>query len=93
MCMNGYVSGNFNMKNLLYIDGHPCTHGNIIGFINSCRCSLFHANYSFEEHTNEKEFRMKKKESRFVGVHAIHSFYHGDDLLINYNFHRLVNSQ
>jgi hypothetical protein len=23
MCMNGYASGNFNRKNLLYIDGHP----------------------------------------------------------------------
>jgi hypothetical protein len=23
MCMNGYAFGNFNMKNLLYIDGHP----------------------------------------------------------------------
>ena len=23
MCMNGYASGNFNMKDLLYIDAHP----------------------------------------------------------------------
>ena len=41
MCMNGYSYGNFNMKNLLYIDGHPQTHGNIAGFINSSRSSLF----------------------------------------------------
>ena len=31
MCMNGYVSGKFNRKNLSYIDAHPCTHGNIAG--------------------------------------------------------------
>jgi hypothetical protein len=41
MCMNDYASRKFNMKNLLYIDDHPHTHGNIVGFINSCRCSLF----------------------------------------------------
>ena len=53
MRMNGYAFGNFNMKNLLYIDGHPRTHGNIVGFINSSMCSLFYANCSFEEHFNE----------------------------------------
>ena len=56
MCMNGYALGKFNMKNLLYIDGHPCTHGNIARFINSSRCSLFSENYSFKEHSNDKEF-------------------------------------
>jgi hypothetical protein len=73
---------------MLYIDGHPCTHGNIAGFINSCRCSLFSANCSFEEHSNDKEFFMKRKASRFVVVHAICSLSPGDELLINYNFHR-----
>ena len=34
MCMNGYVSRKFNRKNLLYIDGCPQTHGNIVGLIN-----------------------------------------------------------
>ena len=49
MCMNGYVYGNFNKKNLLYIDGHSRTHGNIVGFINSSRCPLYSVNLSFEE--------------------------------------------
>ena len=49
MCMNGYVSRKFNRKKLLYIDGHPCTHGNIVGFINSSRCPLYSVNLSFEE--------------------------------------------
>jgi hypothetical protein len=86
--MNGYAYGNFNRKNLLYIDGRPQTHGNIIGFINSCRASLFSANCSFEEHSNDKEFFMKRKASKFVVVHAIHSLSPGDELLINYNFRR-----
>jgi hypothetical protein len=64
------------------------THGNIARFINSCRCSLFSANCSFEEHSNDKEFFMKRKASRFVVVHAIHSLSPGDELLINYNFCR-----
>jgi hypothetical protein len=50
--------------------------------------SLFSANCSFEEHSNHKEFFMKKKASKFVVVHAIHSLSPGDELLINYNFHR-----
>ena len=36
MCMYGFAYGNFNKKNSLYIDGHPRTNGNIVGFINSC---------------------------------------------------------
>ena len=86
--MNGYVSGNFNKKNMLYIDGRPCTHGNIARFINSYVCSLFYANCSFEEHFNDHKFFMKKKASRFVVVHAIHNISPSDELLINYNFHR-----
>ena len=78
MCINGYVSGNFNMKNLLYIDGHPRTHENIASFINSSKLSLFYANCSFEEHFNDQEFFMKRKVSIFVVVHAIHSFSPGD---------------
>jgi hypothetical protein len=31
---------------------------------------------------------MKRKASRFVVVHAIHSLSPGDELLINYNFRR-----
>lgn len=31
---------------------------------------------------------MKKKASIFVGVHVVHSLSPGDELLINYNFHR-----
>jgi hypothetical protein len=88
MCMNGYPSGNFNRKNLLYIDGHPRTHGNITRFINSCKASLFSANCSFEEHSNDEEFFMNKKALKFVVVHAIHSLSLVDDLLINFNFHR-----
>ena len=38
---------NFNGKKLLYIDGNPCTHGNIVGFIDHCKCSLFGANSLF----------------------------------------------
>ena len=41
MCMNGYAFGNFNKKNLLYMDGHPWTHENIAGFINRSRSSLY----------------------------------------------------
>jgi hypothetical protein len=92
MCMNGYASGKFNMKNLSYIDGHPPTHGNIVGFINSCRCSLFSANCSFEELSNDKKFFMKRKTSKFVVVHAIHSLSFGDKLLINYKFLRTTKS-
>ena len=57
--MNGYALQNFNRKNMLYIDGHPRTHGNIAGFINSTRSSLFSANFCFEEHSNDKEFFIK----------------------------------
>ena len=88
MCMNDFVYGKFNKKNLIYIDGHPFTHGNIAGFINSSRCSLFFANCSFEEQFIDQELFMKRKTSRFVVVHAIHSFSLGEELLINYNFHR-----
>ena len=86
MCMNDYVSRNFNRNNMLYIDGHTCTHGSIGGFINSSRCSFFFASCSFEEHFNDQEFFMKRKAYRFVVVHAIHSLSPSDDLLINYNF-------
>ena len=41
MWMNNYGSEKFNRKNLLYIIGSPWTHGNIEGFINSSRSSLF----------------------------------------------------
>lgn len=44
MWMNGYASGNFNWKNMLYIGGHPRNHGNIARFINRSRPSLFSAN-------------------------------------------------
>ena len=83
MCMNGYVYGNFNKKNMLYIDGCPRTHGNIAGFINSSRCSLFFTNCSFEEHFNDQDFFMKRRAPRFVGVRALRSLSLGDDLLIN----------
>ena len=53
MCMNGYVSGNFIRNNLLYIDGRPCSYGNIARFINSSRCSLFSTNFSFKEHLSD----------------------------------------
>lgn len=88
MCMNGYVAQNFNRKNLLYIDGHPQTHGNTIGFINSSRSSLFSTNCCFEEHLNDEEFFMKNKASIFFFVQAWCSLSPGDELLINYNFHR-----
>jgi hypothetical protein len=55
MCMNDYVSINFNRKILLYINGHPKTHGNIARFINIYRSSLFNENGFFEKHSNEKE--------------------------------------
>ena len=84
--MNGYVSGKFNRKNLLYINGHPHTHRNIAGFMNSSRCSFSFAKCSFEEHFNDEEFFMKRKASKFVVVHAIHSLSPGEDLLINYKF-------
>ena len=40
MCMDVYALERFNKNNLLYIDDHPHTHGNIAMFINSCRCSM-----------------------------------------------------
>jgi prepilin-type processing-associated H-X9-DG protein len=86
--MNGYVTRNFNRKNMLYIDGHTQTRGDIARFINSSISSLFSANCCFEEHSNDKEFFMKKKEYRFVVVHVVHSLSPGDELLINYNFCR-----
>jgi len=88
MCMNGYVSKPFNIKNLLYIDARLCTDGSIVGFMNSSRCSLFSANCSFEEHFNDHEFFMKRKASIFFVAHAIHSLSRSDDLLIKYNFRR-----
>jgi hypothetical protein len=45
----------------------------------SIRCSLSSANCSFEEHSNDKEFFMKRKASRFVVVHAICSLSLGDE--------------
>jgi len=91
MCMNNYSSRNFNM-NMLYIDGHPRTHGKIVGFINSYRSSLFSANCSFEDHSIDKELFMKMKASKFVVVHAIHIFSPSNEFLINYNFRRPPNS-
>ena len=88
VCMNNCAYGNFNKKNLLYINGRQKTHGNIAGFINHFRSSLFTANCSFEKHSNDKEFFMKRKAFRFVVVHAICSLYLGDKLLINSNFCR-----
>ena len=79
--MNGYVARNFNRKTFLYIDGHPRTHGNITRYINSSRSPLFSANCFFEEHSNDKEFFIKKKASRFVVVHVVHSFSPCDELL------------
>lgn len=55
MCMNDYVSINFNRKILLYINGCPWTYGNIAGFINISRSSLFNENCSFEEPSNENQ--------------------------------------
>jgi len=71
MFMNGYAYGNFNRKNMLYINNCSQSHGNIAGFINSYRASLFTANFSFEELSNVKELFMKRKASKFVVVHAI----------------------
>ena len=88
MAMDFYYFGKFNQKNLLYIDGHPCMHVNIVGFINSCRCSLSSANYSFAEHFNDKELFMKMKEFRIVVSHTICSLGPHGEFLINYNFHR-----
>jgi len=78
--------GNFNRKNLVYVDGHPCQ--NIGSFINICRCSLFNANCSFEEDFNGKELFMKKKAFKFVVVPKIQILSLGDKLLMDYNFHR-----
>jgi hypothetical protein len=60
MCMNDYASGNFDRKNRLYIDSHPQTHGNIAGFINSCRALLFSTIFSFEEHSNDRVLYKKE---------------------------------
>lgn len=78
MCMNGYAYGNFNKKNLLYIDARPRTHGNIASFINSCRFSLFSANCSFKKHSNDKELFMKRKASIFFFVCATCNLSLGD---------------
>ena len=85
--MNGYAYEKFNKKNLSYINGHPRTHGNIAWFINRSRSSLFNENCCFQEHSNGKEFFMKKKASIFVVVYAVRSLSPSDELLINYNFH------
>ena len=44
--------------------------------------------FLFKQHSNDKEFFMKRKESKFVIVHVICSLSHGDELLINYNLCR-----
>ena len=66
LCMNGYASRNVNKNNLVYNDGSPHTCRHITRFINSYRCSLFSANCLFKEYSNEKEFSMKRKSSRFI---------------------------
>ena len=63
MCIHAYASRIFNRKNILYINGHLETHGNIIGFINRSKSSLFRENCSFEKHSNDIELFMKNKES------------------------------
>lgn len=83
----------FNWKTLLYVNGHPQIHGSIEKFINNCRSLLFSANFpNFEENLNENELFMKRKASKFVVVHEIHNWYHGDEMLINYNLHRTPNT-
>jgi hypothetical protein len=57
-------------------------------FVNSYKSSLFSEDCSFEEHSNDKEFFMKRKASNFVFLHAIHSLSSSDELLIYYNFRR-----
>ena len=84
--MNGYASRDFNINNPLCIDDRPHTHGNIVGFINHSRCSLFFASSLFEEHFNDKDFFIKSKVSIFVVVHAIRSWSLGYELLIKYKF-------
>ena len=86
--MNGSAYRNYYRKNMLYIDGRPCTHGNIAKFINSSRWSLFFANFPFEELSNDNDFFMKSKASRFFVVHAIGCLYPSDKLLIEHEFHR-----
>ena len=81
MCMNYYSSK---------IDVFPQIHGNIARFKNHCRCLFFSANYSFEEHSNDKDMFIKTNASLFVLVHAICSMSHGDILLINYKFLRIL---
>ena len=81
MYMNGYASANFNRKNPLYIDGHPQTHGDIARFINSSRSSLFSAICCFEEHSNDIEFFMKKKASRFVVMHVVFGLSPSDEFV------------
>ena len=86
MCMNGYAFGNFNSKKFLCIRGHACTYGNIVGFINSYRCSLFSTNCSFEQHSNYKLF-MKRKTLRFVILHAITNVIH---VLITHSINQVL---
>ena len=86
ICMNTYDSINFNMKKLLYIDGHPHTHGSIVGFINGYRFSLITACCLFEEHSNGNDLFMKRKTSLFFRVHVVRSLSSGDKLLRKYNF-------
>jgi hypothetical protein len=90
--MDGYASKKFNRKNLLYIYGHPHTHGNVPKFINSCRCSLFSANFLFEEHLNDNDFFKKRKSIKFVDVHAKHSMFPDDKLLVNCIFYIPLNT-
>ena len=84
----GLCFQNFNMKNLLYVNGCPSTHGNITGLINSCRCSLFNANCLFNKKSNDKELFIKRKASKSIVVHAVCISSLGGEL-INYKFHIL----
>jgi len=66
MCKNGYSSKKIIRKTLLFINSCSCSHTNIVGFINSYRCSLFSAIFLFEKHYNENCYLWKGRHMDFL---------------------------
>jgi hypothetical protein len=86
MCLNSLG----NLKDYVYMDGHPCIHGNIVGFINNSKKQCRNANCIFVETINDKERFMSRIVKLYVCVVAIQNLFVEDELLVDYNFSRPI---
>jgi hypothetical protein len=71
------------------VDGHPCIHRNIAGFINNSRNQHRSSNCIFFEAINDKERFMSRIVKLYVYVATIQNLFIKDELLVEYNFTRL----